>query len=90
MSGINHESMSHTHDLKIRPEYFEAIVRGDKTFEVRFNDRNYQEHDILHLQEHDGENYTGRELSAEVTYLLDNPGYCKEGFVIMSIKGIEE
>ena len=28
MSGINHESMSHTHDLKIRPEYFEAIVRG--------------------------------------------------------------
>ena len=90
MSGINHESMSHTHDLKIRPEYFEAIVRGDKTFEVRFNDRNYQEHDILHLREHDGENYTGRELSAEVTYLLDNPGYCKEGFVIMSIKGIEE
>ena len=73
--------MSHTHDLKIRLEYFEAIVHGDKTFEVRFNDRNYKKHDILHLQEHDGENYTGRELSVEVTCLLDNPGYCKEGYV---------
>ena len=59
-----------THELKIRPEFFEAIVRGDKTFEVRYNDRNYQLHDILVLQEHDGENYTGRVIKAEVTYLL--------------------
>lgn len=73
-------------DLKIRPEYFKAIVHGDKTFEVRFNDWNYQEYYILYLREHDGENYTGRELSAEVTYLFDNHGYCKEGFVILSIK----
>lgn len=77
-----------THNLKIRPEYFEAIERGDKTFEVRYNDRNYQTHDILVLQEHDGENYTGREIAAKVSYLLDNPGYCKEGYVIMSIKKI--
>ena len=79
-----------THELKIRPEYFEAIVRGDKTFEVRYNDRNYQLHDILELQEHDGENYTGRIIKAEVTYLLDHPGYCKEGYVIMAIKIIEQ
>ena len=82
--------MSQKHNLKIRPEYFNAIEKGDKTFEVRYNDRNYQPHDILVLQEHDGENYTGREITVEVTYLLDNPGYCKEGYVVMSIKKFEQ
>lgn len=75
-----------THDLKIRPEYFEAIIRGDKTFEVRFNDRNYQVDDILHLKEYDGNAYTGRELTAKVAYLLDKPSYCKDGLVIMARK----
>lgn len=75
-----------THDLKIRPEYFEAIIRGDKTFEVRFNDRNYQVDDILHLKEYDGNAYTGRELIAKVAYLLDKPSYCKDGLVIMARK----
>lgn len=28
------------HELKIIPEYFEAIVKGEKNFEVRLNDRN--------------------------------------------------
>lgn len=30
------------HYLKIKPEYFRAIQKGEKTFEVRFNDRNFQ------------------------------------------------
>ena len=38
------------HYIKILPEYFKAIESGEKTFEVRFNDRNYQVHDILHLR----------------------------------------
>ena len=29
------------HDLRILPEYFEAIERGEKNYEVRFNDRNF-------------------------------------------------
>ena len=65
---------------------FNAIERGDKTFEVRYNDRNYQPHDILVLQEHNGENYTEREITVEVTYLLDNPNYCKDGYVVLAIK----
>lgn len=74
------------HNLKILPEHFMAIERGDKTFEVRFNDRNYRKHDILHLQEWFGGEYSGRELAVAVTGIYDNPEYCKEGFVIMSIK----
>ena len=77
------------HDLKILPEYFEAIVKGEKNFEVRFNDRNFAKGDILLLREHDGNSYTGRQITTEVTYLLDNPAYCKEGYVIMAIKKLE-
>ena len=73
------------HYIKILPEYYDAIDSGKKTFEVRFNDRNYQIHDILHLQEWIDGKYTGREMAVEVTYLLDNPNYCKEGYVIMAI-----
>lgn len=53
---------------------------------MRFNDRNYHVHDILHLREWQDDKYTGKEMAVEVTYLLDNPDYCKEGFVIMAIK----
>ena len=74
------------HYIKILPEYYNAIDSGEKSFEVRYNDRNYQVHDILHLREWLDGNYTGREMAVEVTYLLDHPTYCKEGYVIMAIK----
>ncbi len=43
------------HVLKCWPIFFEAIDSGLKTFEVRKNDRNYQEGDFLHLEEYDPE-----------------------------------
>lgn len=76
------------HGIKILPEYYRAVEKGLKTFEVRLNDRNYQVYDILHLQEWLNGGYTGREIEAEVTYILDDPNYCKEGFIIMAIKVI--
>jgi ASC-1-like (ASCH) protein len=74
------------HYIKIRPEYYRAIERGEKTFEVRYNDRNYKKYDVLHLQEWLNGDYTGREITADVTYILNNPDYCKEGYVVMAIK----
>ena len=74
------------HQIRILPEYFQAIESGEKTFEMRFNDRNYHVHYILHLREWSDGEYTGREMEVEVTWLLDNPDYCKEGYVIMAIK----
>lgn len=76
------------HYLKIRPEYYRAIEKGVKNFEVRFNDRGFKVYDILHLQEWCGGEYTGRCVDAEVTYVLDSPDFCKEGYVIMAIKVI--
>ena len=57
--------------LKILPEYYEAVKCGDKTFEVRLNDRDYQVNDVLHLQEFNNGAYTGHEL---VKVMVEN-GY---------------
>lgn len=75
-----------THELKVLPEYFEAIVDGRKTFEIRYNDRNYQVGDRLLLKEWDGEKYTGNEIYKYINYALDDrSGYAIDGYVIMSI-----
>lgn len=75
------------HELKILPEYYDAVRCGDKKFEIRKNDRNYHSGDILRLKEWDGEKYTGEELDALVRYVLygmDEYGLA-EGYCIMSI-----
>lgn len=42
-----------THKLKTLPVYFDAVQRGDKTFEIRKNDRDFQAQDALVLAEWD-------------------------------------
>jgi len=74
------------HDLKIIPKYFRDVEKGIKTFEVRKNDRNFQVGDILNLHEWFGGEYSGRYIKAEVIYILDDPEYIKEDYVILGIK----
>lgn len=38
------------HELKTWPQYWDAVKRGEKTFEVRRDDRGFQKGDILELQ----------------------------------------
>lgn len=69
------------HELKIYPKYYEGVISGQKTFEVRKNDRKFQVGDILVLKEWDNIKYSGREIRVRVTYLIDDkfigimPGY---------------
>lgn len=79
-----------THELKIAPLYFKEVVTGNKTFEVRRNDRDYQVGDTLKLKEYDDGEYTGQAISAEVAYILDDPKYCKESYVIIGIKVLKD
>ena len=77
------------HKLKIMSKYYEAILLGKKTFEVRKDDRPYSEGDTLLLQEtvtSDGCGYTGREMTVDVTYILRDSDYVKDGYCIMGIK----
>lgn len=79
-----------THVLKTWPEFFEAVLDGRKTFEIRKNDRDYHEGDSLVLQEWDpkDQKYTGRRVEARVTYATDGGalGCLAEGHVCMGIK----
>jgi len=73
------------HELKTRGEYFQAIKRGEKTFEVRNNDRDFKVGDTLLLKEWNPKGYnsvapselvgeyTGEELEVKVTYILKEP-----------------
>lgn len=69
-----------THDLKIWPGYFAAILDGSKTFEVRVDDRGYAVGDLLRLREWSpvAQEYTGREVTRRVTYVL-REGLVREG-----------
>ena len=60
-------------EKKIWPRYFETILKGDKTFEVRLADFAVQEGDTLVLKEWDPktEQYTGRQIEKVVSYLLN-------------------
>lgn len=80
--------MAKIHDLKILPPYFEHVKKGEKTFELRFDGRDYCAGDILLLREWSNGKYTGRSLTAKITYLLKDFEGLKDGWVILSIKKI--
>lgn len=76
-----------THELKIRPEYFKAVVLGDKMFEIRKNDRDFRVGDIIVLHEWDEERgYTGKHTLVDITYVLTDTEFVKEGFAVLGIK----
>lgn len=75
------------HTLKCWPPFFEDVLEGRKTFELRRNDRDYSVGDTLHLREWTGTGYSGRECSVRVTYLLEDAYQfgLMEGFVVLGI-----
>ncbi|EIQ7125990.1 DUF3850 domain-containing protein [Enterococcus faecalis] len=82
--GYEVEKEPTIHELKILPEYFEAVVSGNKRFEIRKNDRNYQKGDILRLNEYQEGQYTGDVHVAEITYITDYAQ--QDGYVVLGIK----
>lgn len=76
-----------THCLKTLIPFFQGVVSGEKNFEARKDDRNFEVGDILRLQEYDGKSlqYTGNETYRTVTYILRGEafgimsGYCVMG-----------
>lgn len=69
-----------THELKTEPQYFQAVLDGRKRFEIRKNDRGFEEGDKLLLKEYDADVhvFTGRRVEVTVTYITDyeqQPGY---------------
>jgi ASC-1-like (ASCH) protein len=75
-----------THELKILPEYFKAVVKGKKTFEIRTNDRPFKVNDHILLKEWTGNDYTGNEIKVRIKYILDDENYLKKNTIAMSIE----
>ncbi len=81
------------HVLKTWPQYFDAVKRGDKTFEVRRNDRGFQKGDVLVLQRLRGDQPTEAELSTPLQELRFRIGYVltggqfgiADGFCVLSL-----
>jgi len=85
------------HALKTTPQFFEDIISGKKTFEVRKNDRDFRECDYVALNEYDinkplnvteraeSERYSGRSALFQISYILDNAEYCKAGYVVLGL-----
>lgn len=75
------------HVLKIAPEFYEAVLTGIKTFEIRRNDRNFKIDDSIVLREYFDGKYTDRfPLAAHITYITNYAQ--QEGYVVFSFSGI--
>jgi len=76
------------HYLKTVQPYFSEVEKGNKKFEVRENDRNFQVGDEVYLQEYDAETktFSGKEIRATITYLLDEFELIYLGACVFSFK----
>ena len=78
------------HELKIAPNYFEKVVSKEKSFEVRYNDRNFKVGDILKLMEYVDGSYTSQSIYVKVTYILREFEGLQPNFVVLSIELIQK
>ena len=65
--------MANYHEIKCDPVHFQALITGEKNFEIRKNDRGYRVGDDLLIREFDRRNgeYTGRMLGKKITYIVE-------------------
>lgn len=87
------------HELKCHPVYFDAVNRGEKTFEVRRDDRGFQRGDIVKLQrtypdqlhrvEYDYNGKVVYELTFRIGWILTGGQLGIEpGYVVFSLERI--
>ena len=84
------------HELKIEKDYADSVYFGDKTFEVRLNDRGFQKGDIVKFRPlgEDGVSIDTRHplcgKEYEITYVLGSFCGLAQGYVAFGIKPMPE
>lgn len=81
------------HTLKIQPRFYSAVMKGDKTFELRKNDRDFLASDLIHFVNVNGEDFINEPNNVyQITYVLqDVKEYgLDEDYCILGIKKLTE
>ena len=84
------------HYLKTVQPYYDSVVRGEKPFEVRKNDRNFRIDDIVCLREYVNNwnlpddnaphEFSGREIFKIIIYISDYDQ--RDGFVVFAMRNL--
>lgn len=75
------------HTLKVDPEFFRALVSGEKRYELRRDDRGFSVGDYLELREWETADsvYTGRSVVRKITSILRNFPGLVDGYCVLSL-----
>lgn len=79
------------HVLKISDEFYNDVVFGFKTFEIRrTDDRTFKEGEIIKLIEVDqNKACTGFSVLVRITYVLEQYPGIEKGYALLSIKTLQ-
>ncbi len=76
-----------SHDKKVWLEYYVPLFQGIKKFELRKNDCDYQEGDLVTLRAWDNkkEQYMGSSFQIKIKYIIHGPKFgLKDGYCIFN------
>lgn len=76
------------HEIKLNIEFCDSVLNGEKTFEIRNNDRGYQKGDRVRFIPWDRFCSTEHPITKkeyEITYVINGWGL-QDGYVVFSIK----
>lgn len=90
MSNLPSDEGKKIHDIKLAALYYDDVIRGKKTFELRKNDRKYKVGDLLCMNEYSEGKTTGRTIQAEIIYMLEDYSGLEEGYCILGTKVLNE
>lgn len=82
-----------THEIKLNIEFCDAVLNGEKKFEVRYNDRGYNTGDLIKFIPYDDNHIFSpctHEISKrlyQITYILNGWGL-KNGYVAFAIEEV--
>lgn len=92
--------MSTEHKLKTWPRYWDAVASGEKTFEVRRNDRAFQTGDVVVLEKFDPDrrayemdsyqiNAKPKSIRKRITFLLQGGQFGIEpGYCVLGLEDV--
>ena len=86
-----------THHIKILKPFADVIIEGNKTFEIRKNDRGYNRGDFVKFQTITQESFSSFETTHEIndklyeiTYVLSSGFGLQEGYCVFGIKEVHD